>query len=279
MISTVTSVRDIRTAIIPWREAGDTVAFVPTMGALHRGHMALITKAKKMARRVVASVFVNPTQFAPNEDLAKYPRRLEDDQKMLAEAGCDLLYAPSVEEMYPPNFATMIEPGKLATVLEGIYRPIHFRGVATVVIKLLLQILPDAALFGEKDYQQLLVIRQVVRDLNIPIHIIGVPIVRDPDGLALSSRNAYLSPEDRKRSLALPKALQTTRDAILGGRDISIALVDGLAQLTAAGFSMDYLECADASTLLSVRDRAAPARLLAAGFIGTTRLIDNLAVE
>lgn len=278
-MQTVTSIRDIRAAMIPWRESGDTIALVPTMGALHRGHMALITKARKMAKRVIATVFVNPTQFAPNEDLARYPRKLEEDQKMLMEAGCDLLFAPTAEEIYPPNFATTIDPGKLATVLEGVFRPTHFRGVATVVVKLLLQILPDAALFGEKDYQQLLVIRQVTRDLNIPIHIIGVPIVRDPDGLALSSRNAYLTPEDRKRALALPKTLQETREAIIGGRDISIALADGMTQLTAAGFSVDYLELADASTLTPIRHRDTPARLLAAGFIGTTRLIDNVEVE
>jgi len=273
------SVRDLRAALIPWREAGDTVAYVPTMGALHRGHITLITKAKKMARRVVASVFVNPMQFAPNEDLARYPRQLEKDRDMLAEAGCDLVYAPTVEEMYPPHFETTIDPGKLATVLEGVYRPTHFRGVATVVIKLLLQILPDAALFGEKDYQQLLIVRQIVRDLNIPIHIIGVPIVRDPDGLALSSRNTYLSAEDRQRALMLPKTLQDTRDAVLAGRDIGIALADGMANLAAAGFSMDYLELADATTLVPIRKFEAPARLLAAGFIGSTRLIDNLAVQ
>ena len=265
--------------MVAWREAGDTVAFVPTMGALHRGHMALAIKARKMAKRVVASVFVNPTQFAPNEDLAKYPRRLEEDCKMLEEAGCDLVYAPTAEEMYPENFSTSIDPGRLATVLEGVFRPTHFRGVATVVVKLLLQILPDAAMFGEKDFQQLLVIRHVVRDLNLPIHIIGVPIVRDVDGLALSSRNAYLSSGDRARALALPKALQDTRDAILNGRDISMALVDGLHALTSAGFSVDYLELANAVTLMPMRNLEAPARLLAAGFIGTTRLIDNVPVE
>jgi pantoate--beta-alanine ligase len=278
VIPTASSIFDVRTAMVPWREAGETVAFVPTMGALHRGHMALIAEAKKMARRVVASIFVNPTQFAPNEDLAKYPRRLEDDKKLLAEAGCDLLYAPSAEDMYPAGFVSAIDPGTLATVLEGIFRPTHFRGVATVVVKLLLQILPDAALFGEKDYQQLLVIRQVVRDLNIPIHIIGVPIVRDADGLALSSRNAYLSPADRQHALALPRTLKETAIAIQAGRDIGIALADGMAQLVAAGFSVDYLELANAATLAPTRTLNLPARLLAAGFIGTTRLIDNCSV-
>ena len=265
--------------MIPWREAGETVAFVPTMGALHRGHMSLIAEARKLARRVVASVFVNPTQFAPNEDLAKYPRRLEEDCNMLAEAGCDLLYAPTPEEMYPQGFATTVDPGKLATVLEGIFRPTHFKGVTTVVAKLLLQILPDAALFGEKDYQQLLVIRQMVRDLNIAVHIIGAPIVRDPDGLALSSRNAYLSADDRKRALTLPRTLLETREAILGGRDIGMALADGLAKLEEAGFSMDYLELADTVALAPVRTPGAPSRLLAAGFIGSTRLIDNISVS
>jgi pantoate--beta-alanine ligase len=278
MLPTVTGVFDLRTALLPWREAGETVAFVPTMGALHRGHLALIAEARKMAKRVVASIFVNPTQFAPNEDLGKYPRRLEEDQKLLAEAGCDLLYTPPEGDMYPAGFATAIDPGPLAAVLEGVFRPTHFRGVATVVVKLLLQILPDAALFGEKDYQQLLVVRQVVRDLNIPIHIIGVPIVRDPDGLALSSRNAYLSPDDRAHALSLPRALKETADAIRDGRDIGLALADGMAQLVGAGFSVDYLELVDAATLAPVRAPGTPARLLAAGFIGTTRLIDNIAV-
>jgi len=278
VIPAATNVSEVRTAMVPWREAGETVAFVPTMGALHRGHMALISNAKKMAKRVVASIFVNPTQFAPNEDLTKYPRRLEEDKKLLAEAGCDLLYAPSAENMYPAGFATVIDPGPIATVLEGIFRPTHFRGVATVVVKLLLQILPDAALFGEKDYQQLLVIRQVVRDLNLPIHIIGVPIVRDADGLALSSRNVYLSPADRQHALTLPRTLKETAAAIQAGRDIGIALANGMAQLVDAGFSVDYLDLVNAATLMSTRTFDAPARLLAAGFIGTTRLIDNMEV-
>jgi len=277
-IPTVTTIHDMRAALMPWREKGETVAFVPTMGALHRGHMALVAEARKMAKRVVVSIFVNPTQFAPNEDLAKYPRTLEEDQKLLTEAGCDLLYAPSAEEMYPEGFQTMIEPGPLATVLEGAFRPIHFRGVATVVVKLLLQILPDAALFGEKDYQQLQVIRQVVRDLNIPIHIIGVPIVRDADGLALSSRNVYLSPAERKNALTLPQTLQETAEAIRAGGVIEYILSQGRKKLTDAGFSVDYLELANARTLQPVRDLTTPARLLAAGFIGSTRLIDNVGI-
>lgn len=275
----ISTIRDLRTALIAWREAGDTVAFVPTMGALHRGHLALVAEARKLAKRVVVSIFVNPTQFAPHEDLAQYPRKLADDAAMLRDAGCDLLYTPSPEEIYPAGFATTIDPGPLATVLEGTFRPTHFRGVATVVVKLLLQMLPDAALFGEKDYQQLLVIRQVVRDLNIPIHIIGVPIVRDADGLALSSRNAYLSANERARALALPRTLQTLSVEIRGAEtDIGKALAKGKADLAAAGFKTDYLELADAVTLQPVRNLNAPARLLAATTIGTTRLIDNVAV-
>ncbi len=279
MLPTVTTVRDVRGALIPFREAGETVAFVPTMGALHRGHLTLIAEAKKTANRVVASIFVNPTQFAPTEDFSAYPRKLEEDQRLLTEAGCDLLFAPTPEEIYPQGFATAIDPGPLATILEGKFRPTHFRGVATVVVKLLLQILPDAALFGEKDYQQLHIIKQVVRDLNIPIHIIGVPIVRDADGLALSSRNAYLSPEDRKRALALPRTLQEAAAAIRDGGVVEYLLTQGRNKLTDAGFSVDYLELADARTLAPIRDLNAPARLLAAGFIGSTRLIDNVGIN
>lgn len=274
----VTTVRDARTALLPWREAGDTVAIVPTMGALHRGHMELIAAAKKISKRVVCTIFVNPTQFAPTEDLAKYPRQLDKDQAMLAEAGCDLLYAPTPNEMYPEGFATSIHPGPLAAILEGKFRPTHFQGVATVVIKFLLQLLPDAALFGEKDYQQLQVIGRVVRDLDLPVRIFGVPIVRDADGLALSSRNVYLSADERKAALALPQTLIAARDAIQQGGDIEKTLQDGVSRLSAAGFAVDYLELADVTSLLPVRVHGVPARLLAAARMGTTRLIDNLAV-
>jgi pantoate--beta-alanine ligase len=278
MIPTVTSVLGLRTALLPWREAGQTVAFVPTMGALHRGHLALIAQAHKMAKRTVVSIFVNPAQFAPNEDLARYPRPIEEDKKLLAETGCDLIYIPGLQEIYPDGFKTTIDPGPLAKILEGAFRPQFFYGVATVVVKLLLQILPDGALFGEKDYQQLQIVRQVVRDLNIPIHIIGVPIVRDPDGLALSSRNAYLSPEDRSRALALPRSLQEASAAIRAGKNIEYELTQGAAKMTQAGFSVDYFELAHAVTLAPLRDLNSPARLLAAGHIGSTRLIDNVAV-
>jgi pantoate--beta-alanine ligase len=274
----VTTVHALRTALLPFREAGDTVAFIPTMGALHRGHLALVHEARKMAKRVVVSIFVNPTQFGPNEDLEKYPRQLEADQKLLTAAGCDILYAPAPQEIYPEGFATMIDPGPLATVLEGIVRPTHFRGVATVVVKLLLQILPDAALFGEKDFQQLQIIRQVVRDLNIPIHIFGVPIVRDADGLALSSRNAYLSPDERRRAVALPRVLQDASAALRAGADIETTLTQGKAKLMDAGFVVDYLELVNAATLAPLREHGVPARLMAAAKIGKTRLIDNVGV-
>jgi pantoate--beta-alanine ligase len=278
MVSTVTTIQELRTAILPWREVGETVALVPTMGALHHGHMSLIAQARKMAKRVVVSVFVNPAQFAPNEDLARYPRPVENDMRLLTESGCDLIYMPDALQIYPEGFKTTIDPGPMAKILEGAFRPHFFYGVATVVVKLLLQILPDGALFGEKDYQQLQIVRQVVRDLNIPIHIIGVPIVRDADGLAFSSRNVYLSPNDRNHALALPRSLQEASAAIRTGGDIEYELTQGAAKMAAAGFSVDYFELAHAVTLSPLRDLNSPARLLAAGHIGSTRLIDNIAV-
>jgi len=278
VISTVTTIRDLRTTLLGWREAGETVALVPTMGALHQGHKVLVETAGKMAKRAVTSIFLNPLQFGPKEDLAKYPRSLEADQKLLSEAGCDLLYAPTPADMYPPDFAAKIDPGPLGTILEGAARPGHFTGVVTVVIKLLLQTMPDIALFGEKDYQQLLIIHRAVRDLDLPIHIVGVPIVRDTDGLAFSSRNVYLSPDERKCAVALPNTLQETAATIREGKDIAAALKTGQDKLTKAGFTVDYLELADAHTLAPTRTLTGPARLLAAAKIGATRLIDNLAV-
>ncbi len=261
-----------------WREAGETVAFVPTMGALHKGHLALVEGARQLAARTLVSIFVNPMQFGPNEDLAKYPRPLPEDQKLLADAGCDLLYAPSAAEIYPEGFVTKIDPGPLATILEGAFRPGHFAGVATVVAKLLLQAMPDIALFGEKDYQQLLIIRRIVRDLNIPSHIIAAPIVRDDDQLALSSRNAYLSLEQHKQAAALPKILVETADQLTAGGSIEMALKEGREKLAAAGFKLDYLELRDAGTLAPAHNLTLPARLLAAVRIGPVRLIDNMAV-
>jgi pantoate--beta-alanine ligase len=248
-MNVVSTLRDARSALLPWREAGETVALVPTMGALHQGHLALIVAAQKLAKHTVASLFVNPIQFAPHEDFDKYPRQLDRDKQMLSEAGCSLLYAPSPEEIYPSGFATSIDPGPMATILEGVFRPGFFVGVATVVIKFLMQLMPDIALFGEKDYQQLLIIRHIVRDLNVPVHIVGVPTVRDPDGLALSSRNSYLLPDDRHRACALPRTLTESVQMIQQGKNIENVLSVGRNKLISAGFSVDYLTLADAMTL------------------------------
>ena len=278
-LPTVSSIHQLRTSLVAWREKGESVAFVPTMGALHRGHIALVTAAQKVARRVVVSIFVNPTQFGPKEDFSAYPRQLAADQAMLAAAGCDLLYAPDVDAMYPSGFTTRVEAGGLATVLEGASRPGHFSGVATVVTKLLLQVLPDVAFFGEKDFQQLLVIRQVVRDMDIPVHIVGVPTVREEDGVALSSRNAYLSPEERAKAALIPATMREVAIKIASGADVSVALNEGRKKLTDGGFTLDYLQYADADMLQPVDVRTPWARLFFAGRIGKTRLIDNIAVD
>jgi pantoate--beta-alanine ligase len=250
------------------------------MGALHKGHITLVEKARELADISVAYIFVNPTQFGPNEDFAKYPRTLENDQKLLSAAGCDLLYAPTVGEIYPEGFTAKIDPGPLANVLEGKFRPGHFAGVATVVAKMLNQVMPDVALFGEKDYQQLLIIRRIVRDLDIPVRIIGVPTVRDADGLALSSRNAYLTPDERRRASALPRVLNETAGKIQNGSVIADALKSGRENLLMAGFaSVDYLELADTETLAPLDDLYAAARLLVAARMGITRLIDNISID
>jgi pantoate--beta-alanine ligase len=256
-----------------------TIALVPTMGALHAGHMALIEEAKQRADKVVASIFVNPTQFGAGEDLDRYPRREEQDARMLEQAGCDLLWLPSVADIYPQGFATTVHVGGISDRWEGEARPGHFDGVATVVAKLLLSVRPDVALFGEKDFQQLAVIRRMVADLNIPVSIIGVATVREPDGLALSSRNAYLSEDERRRAIALPNALAQAREAILSGATAAAALRGAKQALIDAGFlKVDYLALVDAATLEPLDRPGGEMRLIAAATIGTTRLIDNLAV-
>jgi pantoate--beta-alanine ligase len=275
MLPVASTIRDLRIALLPWREAGENVALVPTMGALHNGHRALILEARKIAKRVIVSIFVNPMQFGPNEDFQRYPRMPEEDRKFLAEAGCDLLFAPNGNDMYPEGFVTKIDPGPLGSVLEGAIRPGHFTGVATVVTKLLLQTIPDIALFGEKDYQQLLVIRRIARDLDIPVHIGAVPTVRDTDGLALSSRNAYLTPEQRKQAALFPQILSATTAQISAGKPIDDLLKTAREQLTNAGFKLDYLELRDARTFAPVHELVMPARLLSAIRIGPVRLIDN----
>jgi len=249
------------------------------MGALHAGHMALVEEAKRRADKVAATIFVNPTQFGANEDFGRYPRREADDARMLEDAGCDLLWMPSIPDVYPDGFATTVHVSGVTERWEGEARPGHFDGVATVVAKLLLSVRPDFALFGEKDFQQFVVIRRMVADLNIAAQILGVPTVREADGLALSSRNAYLSPDDRERAAALPRALEYARGAILDGTSVQLALDTGRKALVEGGFSrIDYFALVDATTLEPLETGSGTMRLIAAAVIGTTRLIDNIPV-
>ena len=259
-------------------KAGKRVALVPTMGALHAGHISLIEEAKKRADFVVATIFVNPKQFGANEDFSKYPRMLEADIKKLEEAGAALLYAPDEADMYPEGYSTTVSPGDLGTVLCGKFRPGHFDGVATVVSKLLLRVLPHVALFGEKDYQQLCIIRRVVYDLDMPIEIVGVPTMREADGLALSSRNAYLTADERARAPALYRALAQGARSIEGGAPVNQAIGETLALLMASGFKPDYVELRSEGWLEPLENYDRPARLLAAAWLGKTRLIDNIAL-
>jgi pantoate--beta-alanine ligase len=269
----------LQTMLHAWRVKRQTVALVPTMGALHQGHLQLVREAKKHAQAVIVSIFVNPTQFGPNEDFAKYPRVLDQDIALLGEEGVDLVWAPSVQEMYPEEFSTMVYVTEVSEGLCGEVRPGHFDGVATVVTKLFNQVKPDVALFGEKDYQQLCVIRRMVRDLNIDIDIIGVPTVREKDGLALSSRNQYLSASERKIAPALHKILQNSAQLIASGAAISQTLKNAKQNLLDTGFDkVDYMELREEDSLLPLKRYGVPARLLVAAHLGTTRLIDNVRV-
>lgn len=277
-MQTIRTLEALRSGIGALREGGASIALVPTMGALHAGHLALIEAAKRPGRKVVASIFVNPTQFGPNEDLSRYPRRETADARMLTEAGCDLLWMPPVEVMYPAGFATKISVSGVSEGLDGVSRPGHFDGVATVVAKLFNQARPDVALFGEKDFQQLAVIRQMVADLDFGIEIQGVPTQRDDDGLALSSRNIYLDDAQRAAAVALPRALGVAAKAIARGDAADDALASAREALIAAGFVVDYLELVDAVTLTPGTDPESARRLVAAAKIGATRLIDNLDV-
>ncbi len=278
-MNTVKTVRELRAAVARARSEGKRIGLVPTMGNLHSGHEALVVKAAQRADFVVATIFVNPLQFGPSEDLANYPRTLAADQEKLLQAGCHLLFAPSVEEMYPHGMddQTRVSVPHLSEGLCGASRPGHFEGVATVVSKLFNMVQPDLAIFGQKDFQQLAVIRALVRDLNMPIQIIGEPTVRAADGLALSSRNIYLTEAQRAAAPALYRAISQIAQGLQNGeRDFSRLLSAGLDQITAAGFRPDYLEIRDATTLRAATPDDHDLVILAAAFQGTTRLIDNL---
>jgi pantoate--beta-alanine ligase len=275
--ATVRTVDDLRAQVAKWRQAGETIALVPTMGALHAGHLSLIGIAKDHAKRVVASIFVNPTQFGPKEDFKRYPRDEAGDAAKLAEAGVDLVFVPSMDEMYPAGFATKVSLPSLTEDLCGAARPNHFEGVATVVTKLLLQCAPDVAVFGEKDFQQLLVIKRLVRDLNIPVEIVAAPIIREQDGLALSSRNAYLSPAERKTAAILHQVLAEAAASLANGEGCDAVASAGRFKLEGKGFRVDYVAVRDPDTLAPLFGPIrGPARVMAAAFLGTTRLIDNV---
>ncbi len=275
-MQTIRDVASLREAVDALRATG-RVALVPTMGALHAGHISLVDAARAQAEHVAVSIFVNPTQFGANEDLDAYPRREAADAAMLEDAGVAVLWAPAVAEMYPDGFATTVSVAGLGDDLCGASRPGHFDGVASVVAKLLNQVRPDVAVFGEKDWQQLAVIRRMAADLDLPVRIVGVPIARDADGLAMSSRNAYLSADERARARALPDAMRDAASAIARGADVAQVVAEARATLERAGFVHEYLELRDATTLGPVRSGHS-VRLLVAARLGTTRLIDNMAV-
>jgi pantoate--beta-alanine ligase len=276
----VRTIPALRRTVARWRDKGETIALVPTMGALHAGHLSLVKLARRRGRRVMVSIFVNPAQFAPNEDFASYPRAFDADAAALGEAGVDLIWAPAVETMYGRDFATRVVPEGPAKVgLEDAFRPHFFSGVAIVVSKLLIQCAPDVAVFGEKDFQQLKVITRLAADLDLPVKIVGAPIVRERDGLAMSSRNAYLSEAERAAAPALYRVLTQCAAAIKRGEHLARILDDGSGEIESAGFRLDYLEARNAETLGKVASAAdGPLRLLVAARIGQTRLIDNIAV-
>ena len=276
----VRTIAALREAVAAWRARGERVGLVPTMGALHDGHLALVRASRARGCRTVATIFVNPTQFGPREDFAAYPRGEAHDAALLASAEADLLFAPGVAEMYPRGFATTVRVAGLTDYLCGPHRPGHFDGVATVVAKLLAQALPDFAFFGEKDYQQLKVIARMARDLDLPVEIVGVETVREADGLAMSSRNAYLSKDERRVATMLHRVLVETADAVRAGTPPRMAERDATAALEAAGYGrIDYVAVADAESLAPAKEGDAwPLRVLAAAWLGETRLIDNVSV-
>lgn len=269
----------LRQRITLWRSEGQRIGFVPTMGALHAGHLALVKHARSLSDKVVVSIFVNPLQFAPHEDFDRYPRREDADSALLAEAGADLIWLPTSELMYPKGFATKIELTGPAEGLETDFRPQFFGGVATVVTKLFNQVTPDIAVFGEKDYQQLKVVQTFTRDLDMPLEVIGLPTIRESDGLALSSRNAYLSAEERDTAAKLHAELHAIAETVQAGGDADASIERAKIRLEAAGFGpIDYIALRDADSLAPPSADSRALRLLAAAWLGKTRLIDNIAV-
>ena len=281
MQKTAHTIAELRVRIAAWKRAGERVAFVPTMGNLHRGHIHLVERARELAPRTVASIFVNPMQFGANEDYAGYPRTLEDDCRQLQAAGLDLLFAPKLTEIYPRPLAdmTQVTVPELSGILCGVSRPVHFSGVTTVVTKLFNMVQPDVAVFGEKDWQQLIIIRRMAADLDMPVEIVGVPTVREPDGLAMSSRNGYLSTEERATAPALYATLRATAERLcVGERDCATLEAEAKAGLAAAGFRPDYFEIRRSDDLRRPTPGDVDLRIFAAAWLGRARLIDNLAV-
>jgi pantoate--beta-alanine ligase len=277
----VRTIAELRRITAVWRKAGEKIALIPTMGALHEGHLALVREGQRLASRTVVSIFVNPMQFAPHEDFSRYPRDEAGDVAKLATVGCDLVWAPEAATMYPPGSATRVHPKGAALGLETDSRPHFFEGVATVCCKLFTQVGPDFAIFGEKDYQQLQVVTQMARDLDLPLTVIGLPTIREPDGLAMSSRNRYLSTEDRQTAAIIPRVIADVKAVIAAHADIAVAITKAKQALTEVGFKVDYVEVRDARTLGPYVASATEAgqtqipRVLVAAWLGKTRLIDN----
>ena len=272
---------EVRRTVSAWRAAGDRIGLVPTMGALHEGHLSLVHRARERAEWVVVSIFVNPTQFGEPEDLDAYPQTPAEDEERLAAAGCDLLFRPTAEAIYPPGHATAVEPAGAALGLEGTFRPGHFRGVATVVTQLFAIVAPDIAVFGQKDAQQLAVVRQVVRDLHLPVEIVSGPTVREPDGLAMSSRNRHLSPEERSSATALWRALTAVAERVTVGERTTQRMRDLVLEILADEplAEVEYVDVVDAETFRPVDRIDGPVVVPLAARLGSTRLIDNVALD
>jgi pantoate--beta-alanine ligase len=272
---------DMQAVSLAWRKLGQQIALVPTMGYFHDGHLSLMRYGRQHGDRLVVSLFVNPTQFGPSEDLDRYPRDLKKDTELAREVGVDVLYMPAAADMYPPGYQTYVTVEDLSQPMCGATRPGHFRGVATVVLKLFHQVLPHLAVFGEKDYQQLAVIKRLVADLNVPVEVVGRPIVREADGLAMSSRNSYLNPEERRSALGLFQALIKARELAASGEKNADNILSEVKQKIAASphTRLDYAVLVDPTTLQKVDTLHGPARLAVAAWVGTTRLIDNMLLE